>query len=163
MAIRYFGLVLGILVLSACGDTQPDTRAVPSAAPASDNVMEVGGYEVHVNALSTDQLPPAITQSYGIVRSQNRALLNVAVIKKSTSETVATSVEAKAVNLTGQLKTINMRKIEERDESAGSIATYYIGEVAVANRETLTFDVTVSLPDEDEPVSMRFKRQFFSD
>ena len=43
----------------------------------------------------------------------------------------------KTVNLTGQLKNVTMRRIEEQD------AIYYIGETPVANRETLMFDITV--------------------
>lgn len=151
------------LGLSGCSEGAPDARSVPVAAPADNNVVEFGGHEIHVNALSTDQLPPQVTQAYGIVRSQNRALLNVAVTNKESNQTVPASVTAEAVNLTGQLKSISMRKVEEPDEASGSSAVYYIGEVPVANRETLTFDVTVMLPGEDEPLSFDFKRQFFAD
>ncbi len=162
--LRYSLLaLLGVFGLMACAESGDELRSVPVAAPADDNVVAFGGHEVHVNALSTDQLPPQVTQAYGIVRSQNRALLNVAVLNKETNQTVPASVTAEAVNLTGQLKSISMRKIEEPDEASGSSAMYYIGEVSVANRESLTFSVTVMLPGEDEPLTLDFKRQFFAD
>lgn len=163
MTLTKLSPLLVVLAVAACSKEPASQRTVPAAPTANENVMEVGDYEVHVNALSTDQVPPEVAQSYGIVRSQNRALLNVAVVEKSSKTTIQSDVSAEAVNLTGQLKNISMRKIEEPDSESGSVATYYIGEVPVANRETLLFDVAVTLPGSTEPVRMKFKRQFYSD
>ncbi len=160
---KSLALLIVAMVVAACSDGGESARSVPVAAPAEDNVIEFGAHSIHVNALSTDQIPPQVTSSYGIVRSKNRALLNVAVIEKDTNLTVPASVTAEAVNLTGQLKGINMRKVEEQDQASGNVATYYIGELQVANRETLTFEVTVMLPGVDEPLQFEFKRQFFAD
>ncbi|MEM8983042.1 MAG: DUF4426 domain-containing protein [Pseudomonadota bacterium] len=158
--------VLGTLCLTlvGCGSDGPPANAtIPQATPSADNQTVVGDHTIHINAVSTDAVPPSVAQSYGIVRSQNRALLNVAVIETDSGKRIETDVSARAVNLTGQLKNITLRKIEEPGEKADEPAVYYIGEVPVANRETLTFDVTVVLPDADEPVSMKFSRQFYSD
>ena len=66
-------------------------------------------------------------------------------------------MSVKTVNLTGQLKNVTMRQIDEGD------AIYYIGEVAIANRETLVFDISVT-PEGSQIVSdVRFKRQFYTD
>ncbi len=161
MNIARFSALLCTVFLVACGQEAATEARVPAAQPANENVMEVGDYEIHVNAISTDQVPPQVAQSYGIVRSQNRALLNVAVVQASSKKTIESTVTADAVNLTGQLKNISLRKIEEPGED--STAIYYIGEVAVANRETLLFDVGVVLPGTTDIVRMKFKRQFFSD
>ena len=61
------------------------------------------------------------------------------------------------VNLTGQLKNVTMRRINEQE------AIYYIGETPIANRETLIFDITVTPEGVDKPSDVRFKRQFFTD
>ena len=66
-------------------------------------------------------------------------------------------VTVKTVNLTGQLKSVTMRRINEQD------AIYYIGEVPVANRETLIFDISVKPEGVDTISEVRFKRQFFTD
>ena len=50
-----------------------------------------------------------------------------------------------------------MRRIDEGD------AVYYIGEVDVANRETLIFDISVTPEGTNEVSEVRFKRQFFTD
>jgi hypothetical protein len=84
-------------------------------------------------------------------------MLNVSVLQASDSTAVSADVSVKTVNLTGQLKNVTMRRVDEQD------AIYYIGEVPVANRETLIFDISVT-PEGVETVSeVRFKRQFFTD
>ena len=49
-----------------------------------------------------------------------------------------------------------------RQENEGE-AIYYIGEVTIANRETLIFDISVTPDGVEKPSEVRFKRQFFSD
>jgi hypothetical protein len=112
---------------------------------------------VHFSAQSTDQLPPEVARAYNIVRSKNRAMLNVSVLREADNNPVTADITVKAVNLTGQLKNITMRQINEQD------AIYYIGEVPVANRETLVFDISVLPEGADSASDVRFKRQFFSD
>ena len=63
----------------------------------------------------------------------------------------------KTVNLTGQFKSVTMRKIEEQE------AIYYIGETPVANRETLIFDISITPEGVANAADVRFKRQFYSD
>ena len=87
-------------------------------------------------------------------------MLNVSVIRKSTNTSVAATVEVSARNLTGQLKNVSMRKIEEPGETA---AIYYIGETPVANRETLVFDIRVTPEGATVVSEVRFKREFYTD
>ena len=150
ITLSLFGLV------SACGG--PNQSAdVPDAQPAGASSADIGDHVVHFSAQSTDQLPPEVARAYNIVRSKNRAMLNVSVLREADNAAVTAAVTVKTVNLTGQLKNITMRQIDEQD------AIYYIGEVSVANRETLVFDISV-IPEGVESASdVRFKRQFFTD
>ncbi len=60
----------------------------------------------------------------------------------------------KAVNLTGQLKNVVMRQINEQE------VIYYIGETPVANQEALIFDISI-VPESNETAStVRFQRRF---
>jgi hypothetical protein len=102
-------------------------------------------------------LPPEVASAYNIVRSKNRAMLNVSVLRKPDNTPVTAAVSVKTVNLTGQLKNITMREIREQE------AIYYIGEVAVANRETLVFDISVTPEGAAQPSEVRFKREFYTD
>lgn len=142
-------------LLAACGGAG-ESATVPQAQPAEASSVSVGNHTIHFSALSTDQLPPEVARQYNIVRSKNRAMLNVSVIRQSDGEPVTADVYVKTVNLTGQLKNVNIRKIEEQE------AIYYIGETPVANSETLVFDIVVTPEGDSEPIEVRFKRQFYT-
>ena len=150
IALSLIGLV------SACGGPG-ESADVPEAQPAGSTSADIGDHVVHFSAQSTDQLPPEVARAYNIVRSKNRAMLNVSVLSEADNRPVAASVTVKTVNLTGQLKKITMRQIDEQD------AIYYIGETPVANRETLVFDISVQPEGEKQSSDVRFKRQFYSD
>ena len=143
-------------VLAACGGPG-DSADIPEAEPAGSTNRDIGEHIVHFSAQSTDQLPPEVARAYNIVRSKNRAMLNVTVLSKADNAAVTADVKVKTVNLTGQLKNVTMRQVDEQD------AVYYIGEVAVANRETLIFDISVKPSGSERFSDVRFKRQFFTD
>ncbi len=160
MSLARFLISLSLaVVLAGCGGPG-DNATVPEAQPAGATSADIGDYVVHFSAQSTKQLPPDIARAYNIVRSANRAMLNVSVIRESDNASVPATVTVKTVNLTGQLKNITMRKIEEPGDAA---AIYYIGETAVANRETLIFDISVQPEGSTTTSEVRFKRQFFTD
>ena len=124
--------------------------------PAGPTSADIGEHVVHFSAQSTDQLPAEIARAYDIVRSKNRAMLNVSVLRKPDSVPVNAVITVKTRNLAGQLKSVSMRQINDGD------AIYYIGELSVANRETLVFDISVTPEGATTPADVRFVRQFFT-
>jgi Domain of unknown function (DUF4426) len=148
--------LLSFVFVTACGGPGQNAK-VPEAAPAGETMRDIGEHVVHFSAQSTDQLPPEIARAYNIVRSKNRAMLNVSVISKADSNAVPAVVTVKTVNLTGQMKNVTMRRIDEQE------AIYYIGETPVANRETLIFDITVQPEGVETASELRFKREFYTD
>ncbi|MBT8084642.1 MAG: DUF4426 domain-containing protein [Woeseia sp.] len=154
-AVTFIGTASLIVLLSGCGGPG-DSATVPQAQPAEASSVTADGFTVHFSALSTDQLPPEVARQYNIVRSKNRAMLNVSIVTQEEGTSVTAAVSVKTVNLTGQLKNVNMRKIEEQE------AIYYIGEIPVANSETLVFDISVVPAGQENPIEVRFKRQFFT-
>ena len=153
---RILSACLLLAFISACGGPG-ESADVPEAQAAGATSADIGDHIVHFSAQSTDHLPPEVARAYNIVRSKNRAMLNVSVLREADNSPVAADVTVKTVNLTGQLKTVTMRQINEQE------AIYYIGEVAVANRETLIFDISVMPEGTDSVSDVRFKRQFFTD
>ena len=150
-----FALTLAGLVV-ACGG--PGEQAdVPVAQPAEATSADIGDHIVHFNAQSTDALTLETAQALSIRRSKDSAMLNISVIAKADGSSVGADVNVKAVNLTGQLKDMTMRRVDD----AGAI--YYIGTTSVANRETLVFDITVRPEGAAAASEVRFKRQFYSD
>lgn len=141
--------------LVACGGPG-ENATVPEAQPAGASSSEIGNHVVHFSAQLTEQLPPEVARAYDILRSKNRAMLNVAILEAASGRPVTAQVEVKTVNLTGQMKNVVMRKIQEQE------AIYYIGETPVANQETLIFDITVTPEGSEESATVRFKRQFYT-
>lgn len=138
----------------------PNAQAGPSVEAEHVTSKEFGDYVLHFNSMSTDQLQPNIAREYGIVRSKNRALLTVSIIKSeenSPGKSVPGTVTSTANNLTGQVKNLTLKEIREGD------AVYYIGDVAVANAEVLVFNVEATPANETDPMQVRFSRRYFTD
>lgn len=148
----------GLLLATGCGadiDKQPQT-----ARPAEDTQKDFDGLEVHYNAIRTDQLTPEVARVYGIERSPNRVLLNVAMLTKipgGAAKPVDGTVSASAHNLNGQLKSLAMRRVQE------GAAVYFIGEVGISGEEILVFDIDVEPATGGGRRSVQFKREFFGD
>jgi hypothetical protein len=145
-----------LALLVACGGPG-ENATVPQAEPAGVSHVDIGTHTVHFSAQLTDQLPPEVARTYSIVRSKNRAMLNVSILENGTNNPTTADVTVKTVNLTGQLKNVTMRMIQEQQ------AIYYIGETPVANQETLVFDISVRPDGVEEASDVRFKRQFYTD
>ncbi|MCL4720519.1 MAG: DUF4426 domain-containing protein [Gammaproteobacteria bacterium] len=157
-------LVIGLssVLVAACGQAPAPSSGVASQPlePATASSRTFGDYELHFVAIRTDRLTPEVARSYDITRSPNRALLNVSILKKAGdgpgTTPVAGKVKARAVNLNGQLKDLTLRELRDGD------AVYYIGDVAVANEETLVFTVEATPADGTPAMVVRFQREFFS-
>ncbi len=152
-----YGLVTLTIIffVAGCGGSgEPPT--VPAALPAAASDVDIGDHVVHFSAQSTDQLPPEVARAYGIVRSKNRAMLNVSILKEGTTDAVTADVTVRTVNLAGQLKNVTMRKIQEGE------AIYYIGETGIANQETLIFNISITPEGSTNASDVSFTRQFYT-
>lgn len=157
---RIFAAVLaGCVTLLAGCDYTPE-HTVPTAQPSEETFKDFGNYEVHYNALRTDGLTPEVARFYGIQRSTNRVMLNVTVLHKEADRAprkpIAAEVKVDAYNLNGQLKDLELRRVSEGD------AIYYIGEVSIGGAEILVFDIAVTPAGTQAPLTVKFKREFFT-
>ena len=153
-ALRFL-TALSLMTIAGC-QQPPEEAAVPLTVTSKD----FGDHVVHFNALTTDQLVAEVAQQHGIVRSSNRAMLSITILRKEESglaRPVAGEVSVSANNLTGQLKGVSLREVREQE------AIYYIGETAVANEETLIFTIDITPDDETNLLSVRYMKQFFVD
>lgn len=134
----------------------PLTLSTATAAPQSKTFND---YTIHFNAFTSDTLQPQIAKAYNITRSKNRALLTISVIKKSLSPTgmpVVATISAKATNLTGQLKDIQIREIKDGP------AIYYLSEFHVTDKEVLDFVIQVQPENNSGPYQMTLRQQFYT-
>lgn len=135
--------------------------ALVAAQPAgADNSTAVGGYVIHHNAITTDNLSQQVANAYNIRRSRERAMLNVSVIRGEpgkVGQPVAAQVKATARNLIGQQREIAMREIRE------GTAIYYIGDFPVAHKEKLDFFLEVTPAGENTALRAQLQQQFYTD
>ena len=130
----------------------------------ANELKTADGYIIHYNVFSSEILPAEVARSYQIVRSKNQAVLNVVVRKNKAekspqTEAVLAKVTAQAVNLAGQLKMLDMRKIEEGEADLKAI--YYIASFKVTNEETFNFTVKVDPENKGKEHEIKFSQQFF--
>lgn len=156
---RLLLVLMPFALLVACSQGGENDDEFPPAAVATETFRDFGDYVVHFRAFRSDDLSPQVARSYGITRSQNRALLNVSIIRKEDG-TIGTpvkgAIQAEVHNLVGQYKNIQMREIED------DTAIYYIGETSISNAETLIFNIDVTPMGEGSRFSVRFRQQFYT-
>lgn len=136
------------------------TLLLGSSLVRAENYQSFGDYDIHYNAFTSDFLSPQVAQTYKVQRSKNRAILVVSVLKKvlgTPGQGVSGILRVTAHNLSGQLRNLDMRKIEE-----GS-AIYYLATFPVNNEETLDFELLVTPQGRDAPYVVKFRQQFFTD
>jgi len=145
------------LALAGCDAGGPEQGQARTAAPSEPTHQDFGDFEVHFNAVRTDELTAAVARAYGIERSANRVLLNVSLLRKGPdgrSTPVDGTVTATAYNLNGQLKNLEMRRVTEGP------SVYFIGEVGISGTEILVFDISVTPADQPSRYAVQFKREF---
>ena len=150
---------LALLGLAGCNPGSPDSRKAQKAAPSEPSFQDFGEYQVHYNAVRTDELSPEVARAYGIERSGNRVLLNVSILREwpdGRTEPVDGTVTARAYNLNGQLKDLRMRRLTEGP------SVYFIGEVGLAGTEILVFEIEASPEGQADKYPVQFKREFFA-
>jgi hypothetical protein len=156
-------LVVLALILSACdpsatqGNMAADGRVRLSV---KNSYAEFGDYVVHVNAMTTAELTPEVARTYDIVRSEERALINLVILQKSpgigAGTPVTGAVQAQAANLTGQMKAIELREIVDGD------SIYYIAQVSVDDREIINFDFDIRPAGTSRNLPVRYSHQFYT-
>jgi hypothetical protein len=118
-----------------------------------------GDYIVHYNAFNSDTLQPSMAEAYHIVRSKNRGIVTIAVMKKDVSpvgKPVRANISLNASNLTGQFRSFKTREINE-----GS-SIYYVSEFHVAHEEMLDFTLQVLPEGETQSFTVKFRQKFYT-
>ena len=124
----------------------------------TERSQEFGNYIIYYNALPTEILQPDIARQYGISRSKFRGFITLSVQEKTgdTSKPINATIKADAVNLTGQQKTLSLRRVEEGP------AIYYVDDFRIANEETLKFKLQIKPENSQKNLSINFTQQFFT-
>ncbi len=156
-------LIVVVLVLAACGSADETGSITGSEArtrlSANKSSAQFGDYEILVIAMSTADLTPEVAQGYDIVRSENKGLVNLVVLRKAADNAntpISAKVRVSAANLTGQLKSMELREIIDGP------SIYYIGVITVDHRETIKFDFDVQPEGSSQVLLIRFMHEFYT-
>lgn len=136
------------------------TLLLGSTLVRAETFQSFGDYDIHYNAFTSDFLSPQVAQTYKVQRSKNRGVLVISVLKKvmgTPGQGVSGIIRVTAHNLSGQLRSLDVRKISEGN------AIYYLSTFSVNNEETLDFNIQVTPEGGDAPYEVKFRQQFFTD
>jgi hypothetical protein len=125
----------------------------------AESSKEFGDYVIHYNAFRSDTIPPEVAKQYGLTRANNRVLINIAVLKKvmnTTGKPTKSTVTGSASNLTGQLKQLEFKEIDE------GTAIYYLADTKISDGEFLKFDIKITPEGETRTASLTFDKRFFT-
>ncbi|WP_372748083.1 DUF4426 domain-containing protein [Litorivivens sp.] len=108
-------------------------------------------YDVHYSIVNTTFLKPTVAKAYGIVRGDDRFILNISVRENSDDGDVArkADISGSVFNLIHR-KPLDFKEVDEGD------AIYYIAQFEGDNKETLDFTLSI----QPETSRRKYKFQF---
>jgi hypothetical protein len=115
-----------------------------------------GPYELHYSVVNSTFLAPEVAATYGIVRGDKRAILNLAVREEMAppGETLNMQLKGRTWDLI-QSQTLDFLEIREGK------AVYYIAEFKFINEEWRFFEVDFRPEGADKTYTFKFKHQLY--
>jgi hypothetical protein len=118
-----------------------------------------GDYTVHYNVFNSSKVPPAIAETYKLVRGKDRALVNISLTKTENGNTslgLPATIKGATRNLMQQKQNLKFIEIKEGE------ATYYLAPFVFNNEEVLHFDIEIAEGDK-KPFKVTFNRTLYTD
>ena len=122
---------LAIFLLTAC----LGANAMAADTIDANRKKDFGDITVHYNTFTSSFLPPETAQKAGVVRSKEKGLINVTVIKGVSP--VAAQVTGTVKDLGGKSEILTFKQIEEKSGIS------YLAPYSVTQREYKTFTINV--------------------
>jgi hypothetical protein len=132
---------------------------LPSAA-RSQYEQTFGDMTAHYSALSTERLLPAMAKNYGITRSGDRGLVNIAIDRKASdgrTTPVRAAVTGNAASVGGDKVPLKFRELVEE----GTVS--YISEFPLSAPDTYTFTITITPEGTAPAYTLKFNQDFVAD
>lgn len=104
-----------------------------------------GDLDVHYSAFNSSFLQPQIAETYGLVRSKERGVLAVSIVKEGKGQQA--NVDGTVKDLLGKTTDLGFRQVTEGD------AVYYLAQYAINGQETLVFTLNVRINGETHSFS----------
>ncbi|GED46122.1 hypothetical protein HME01_19740 [Vreelandella aquamarina] len=125
---------------------------------AAEQMVRVGEYEIHYNAIETRFLTSEVAQANSIQRSIGHGLVNVSVRERQpdgTTRPVNASVEGYVSDLTDTREPLSFRTVHDGD------ATYHLATFTLRQDEPMRFNLDVRYDRNENPEPVSFIQRFY--
>lgn len=126
---------------------------------AQDGIfIDEQGYRVIYNVFNSTMIAPEVADRYGLVRGDDRALINIVVVRPlAAGQTLGLPAEISgtATNLLQQAQTLEFQTIEEQD------TVYYLASMRHVNEEMYHFALTIEREDLALPIELKFSKKLY--
>ena len=112
-------------------------------AAHAEQFRDFGDWRVHYIAVGASFLPVEVAERHGIVRGDNKALVNISAIGAD-GRSGAIGIAGTVTNLLGQTTPLRFREVRD------GAAIYYLAPFDFEDAETLRFELRLTLPDHGE-------------
>ena len=138
--------------MNACRLLLLTTVAFLCAHASAEQFARLGSFDVHYVVIPTVFLQPDVAAQYGLVRANDRALVNISILRDGTP--VAATLDGAVTNLLSQRTALEFREVRE-----GS-AIYYLASVRHVEEEMLRFDIEIQ-PEGGGKERLRFQQKLY--
>lgn len=124
---------------------------VPLTAMADS--MQCNGDVIEYTSFDSTIIPPEVAAAHGLVRSRNRVIANVTVLRNGKS--VPAKVTGTATNLLNQTTSLSFEPVREK----GTV--YYLATQRVSQRDTIRYAIDVIPAGTRQACRIHFTRDYY--
>jgi len=147
-------------LFAACGGSDRAPQPVAARPYEDPGFVRAAGYEMRYGVVQASALDPDVARGYGIVRSELRAVVTVAVLRQrpgAVPVTVEASVHGVTRRLTGEASPLEFRSVVDGQ------AVSYIAEFDVRDREPMALEIVSQPSGSTAKLQTRITREFAAD
>ncbi|MCV6613985.1 MAG: DUF4426 domain-containing protein [Cellvibrionaceae bacterium] len=116
-----------------------------------------GEYKVFYSLFNSNFISPKVAEAYNLVRGNDRALVNISVLKGKAISGSKAKISGSYTNLLQQQRTLEFKQIREQD------AVYYLAPLRFTTEDILTINISVTPEGGEQSHRFSFKRKMHVD
>ncbi|MGD8175838.1 DUF4426 domain-containing protein [Marinimicrobium sp. ARAG 43.8] len=128
-----------------------------SPGQAQTGSERFGDYQVYYSVFNSTFVLPDVASIHGLVRGNDRALVNISVSRVDGGLGVPATLTGTATNLLQQAQTLEFQEISEGD------TTYYIAPMRHLNEERYHFRISLQPEDSEQAFTLQFTQTLYQE
>lgn len=131
------------------------TLLLASPVHAQSGSERFGDYQVYYSVFNSTFVLPDIASVHNLVRGEDRALVNISVVRADGGLGLPAQLSGTASNLMQQTQTLEFKEISEGD------TTYYIAPVRHLDEEMYNFRLSIQPEGAEQSFELRFSQKLY--